>query len=103
MTAWLAVLLVGIVLAAAIGIVPLRRYADRQWAEHVRRQRIMTLPEVQQIKANFIQFQIVLRDSFAPAMEKAVAALAEFGKALDALPRPTWRQRIARRVRAWFA
>ena len=103
MSAWLAVLLAALVLGAAIGIVPLRRYQDRQWAEHLARQRVMASPAYRKVAANFVRFQLVLRDSFTPALQQAAAAIAKFGAALDALPKPTRRQRIAARIRGWFA
>ena len=99
----LAIFLVALVLAAAIGVVPLRRYQDRQWADHLARQRVMASASYREVAANFVRFQIVLRDSFTPALQQAAAAIAKFGDALDALPKPTRRQRIAARIRGWFA
>ena len=98
----LAIFLVALLLAAATGIVPLRRHQDRQWADHLARQRVMASPAYREIAANFIRFRFVLVDAFTPALQEAAARLGELSKALDALPKPTRRQRIAARIRGWL-
>lgn len=95
MSAWLALLLVAIVVAAAVGMVPLRRYADREWAEHVRRQRIAAMPEFQRIAKAFVELQITIVDRFTPALQEVGAALARLA---EAFPRAPWHVRALRRV-----
>lgn len=95
MSAWLAVLLLAIVAAAVVGMIPLRRYADREWAEHVRRQRIAAMPEFQRISKAFVELQIAIVDSFTPAMQEVAAALARLA---GAFPRAPWHVRALRRV-----
>lgn len=100
MSPWLAIFLVTIVLAAAAGVVPLRRAADQQWADHVRRTRIAATPEYKRIAKGFVELQLVIHDSFTPALMRAAAAAADLAKALDAL-RPPWWKRVLYRIRGW--
>jgi len=103
MIPWLATIEVAVILAALVGTVLLRRHADRAWAEHLARQRVMASPPYQKLAKDLIQFKITLRDALTPAMVEAAKALSQFATAVDALPRPTWRQRVALRIRGWFA
>lgn len=102
MSAWLAAAEVAVVTAAVVGAVFLRRHADREW----RRRQIAALPAFQEVAANFVRFQIVLRDAMTPSLQEAARAVARLGQALGELPplpREPWWRRALIRVRAWFA
>lgn len=106
MNIYLALAEVALVIAAAVATVHLKRAGEREWAMYRLRQnraQILASPQVQQLAKDLVRFQVVLRDAFTPSMREAAQALSRLGLALDALPRPTWRQRIAMRVRGWFA
>lgn len=106
MSAWLAVLLIAIVVAAVAGMVPLRRYADREWREHLRRQQIAAMPEFQRIVKGLVEFKIAVRDQMTPALVRAMAAVADLTVALGGKfpPRPCWKRVLDRLyVGRWIA
>ncbi len=88
---WLYVVLVVLVVAAAVGIVPLRRYQDRQWAEYVARERyrhfrtrwIVAMPAMVKIAADFERLQKQIGEALMPATGEAVKAIARLQAELD--------------------
>ena len=110
MNAWLGVAEVAVILGAVVGAFFLRRRADREWAEVQRREwlrasadRIVALPAIEQMVAGIVEVRLVLQDSFAPALQRAAASIADLSKAFDVLPREPWWRRTLLRVRGWFA
>jgi hypothetical protein len=77
----LAVSLLLIIAAAVVGMVPLRRHADRQWAEHQRR---MVTVRIALDTTNFVaavaRFQAALAQ-LGPPVQGAANEFRKFGEA----------------------
>lgn len=101
----LYVVLVALVVVASVGVVPLRRYQDRQWAEYLARERfkhyrqryVMGMPAMVKLAADFERVGNQLREAMMPSMQRMAETMAGLAPKLEALgvayrELPWWRR-----------